>query len=271
MKNKFIDRSLIGTLDFIRDAIFAEEHSRLNGIMQALDPRVKLISLIMILFTVAWIKNIAIIFMFYLSSLILVLLSKINLTYFIKRTWIFIPLFSLFIAIPALFNAFSPGEIIFLGITKQGLLSATLFVLRVLTSVSFTVLIVLTTSHVSLLSALGSLGIPGIFVTTFTMCYRYTYIFIKIIQDSYLAIKSRLISNLRYRKAHRIVAWHMATLWERSLAMSEAVYMAMLSRGYSGGSKSAAKFKAGLPDVLWLLGVTLACAIVIYLDAKNAV
>ncbi len=270
MKNSFIECSLLGVLEFIRDAIFAEEYSKKSGFMQALDPRVKLIGLVIILLTVAWIKSPALVFLMYVFSLVLVYVSGINVVYFLKRTWIFIPLFSLFIAIPALFNIFSPGEELFLGITRQGLSGATLFVLRVLTSVSFSVLVVLTTSHVALLNALAALGIPQIFVTTFTMCYRYIYIFIKVTEDSYVAIKSRLISGIRYRKAHNIVAWRLAVLWERSRSMSEAVYMAMLSRGYAGGSKVKNKFKTGPKDLFWLAIIAAACLIIIYLDGKNA-
>lgn len=238
MKNKFIEQSLLGTLGFIREAIFSEEYSRASGLLQAIDARIKIIGLAGILLAVAWIKSIALVFLFYLLSLLLAYFSKINLIYFLRRTWIFIPLFSLFIAIPALFNIFSPGEVIFWGITKQGFLGATLFIARVLTSVSFSVLTVLTTSHIDLLRALRSLGIPQFFVVTFMMCYRYIYIFIKILEDTYLAIKSRLITDLRHRKARKILAWRMSTLWEKSRMMSEEVYLAMLSRGYSGEPKS---------------------------------
>jgi len=237
-RNKFVEYSLIRTLEFFRNEIFAESFSSANGLMQKIQPRIKLIGLILILIIVSLLKDIRLIFALYILSIALAYLSRISVLYFLKRTWIFIPLFSLFIAVPALFNIFSPGEVIFFGITKQGLSSASLFILRVLTSVSFSVLIVLTTTHTRLLKAMRSLGVPQVFVMTFMMCYRYIFIFIKIAQEMYFAIKSRLIGSVKNRKAHHVVAWHIGVLWEKSRLMSEEVYMAMISRGYSGEPKT---------------------------------
>lgn len=237
MRNNFVEHSLIRVLDFFRDEVFAESYAKANGLLQLVPPAIKLIGLLCVLFFITLLRQIPLILVLYILSIWLAYLSKINIVYFLKRVWIFIPLFSLFIALPALFNVFSPGEIIFLGITKQGLFSATLFVLRVLTSVSFSILVVLTTGHTALLKAMRSLGVPQIFVMTFMMCYRYIFIFIKIIEDMYLAVKSRLINGVKNKKARRIIAWHMGVIWEKSKLMSEEVYMAMISRGYPGGQK----------------------------------
>jgi cobalt/nickel transport system permease protein len=151
----------------------------------------------------------------------------------------------LFIALPALFSAFSPGEpLVTFGvggikfiITRQGLDAASLFVTRVATSVSFVILLNLTTRQTALLRALRTFGIPQIFVMTLGMCYRYIFLFVEIIEHTYIAIKSRVGGNLHYKKGQRIVAWKIANLWERSQQLNEEVYNAMLSRGYSGEPK----------------------------------
>ena len=237
MKARFIENSLVKVLNFFRDEIFSEEYARKNGLLQRLPARLKLIGLLSVLITIAFLKTLAPIFILYLFSLALACLSRINIFYFLLRVWVFIPLFSLFIAIPALFSAFSPGEVIFLGITKQGVANASLFVIRVLTSVSFCILVMLTTRHTVLLKSLRSLGVPLIFVATFMMCYRYIFIFVKITEEMYLGIKSRLINGFKDRKARKVVAWHLGVLWEKSRQMSEEVYLAMVSRGYSGEPK----------------------------------
>jgi cobalt/nickel transport system permease protein len=269
MKNKFIEHSLIKTMDFLRDEVFTQEYSQSKGFMQALDPRTKLISLVITLLLVLSVKNISTLLILYCASILFAYFSKINLAHFLKRVWIFIPLFSLLIAIPALFSVFSPGEKIFFSITRQGLFGAILFILRVLTSVSFSVLLVLTTSHASLLKALRSLGVPQIFVTVFMMCYRYVYIFIEIIEDTYLGIKSRIITNLKNRKTHKLIAWRIGTLWEKSSLMSEEVYLAMLSRGYSGEPKTVFAFKLKALDYLWLLSLIIVSIAIFCLDARK--
>lgn len=269
MKNRFIGKSLIKTLDFLKDAFFAEEYSKSSGLMQKLDPRIKLVTLLIILLVISLVKNIHLILIIYFFSILLAYFSRINLAYFCRRVWIFIPLFSLFIAIPACFEIFTPGERIFWVITRQGLSGAILFVLRVLTSVSFSIVLVLTTNSASLLRALRSLGIPQIFVVTFMMCYRYIYIFINIVEDTYMGIKSRIITNLKERKAHGIIAWRISMLWEKSKAMSEEVYLAMLSRGYAGEPKINYTFKLRAIDFAWLLFVVALSLIILYFDGRK--
>lgn len=241
MKNNFIEKSLLGVLSFISHTVFAEGYARIPGLMQRITPRLKLIITLAILLIIAFSRSILLIAGFYLLSLVLACLSRINLFYFIKRVWLFIPIFALVIAVPALFEIFSPGKVIAFGITKQGISSAALFTLRVLTSVSFSVLLILTTNHTQLLKSLRSIGVPAVFVTTLMMCYRYIYVFIKIIEDMYLGIKSRTITGLDNKKARKVVAWHMGSLWDKSRMMSEEIYLAMLSRGFNGEPKVMSK------------------------------
>ena len=157
----------------------------------------------------------------YAFCLILAVFSHIRPGFFLARTWVFIPLFSLFIAIPALFSAVTPGEtlIVFkiagasLVITRQGLAGSALFIMRVTASVSFAVLLGLTTRHYELLKVLRIFKIPQIFVMTIGMCYRYIFLFTEIISDTFLAIKSRIGSNVHYKKGQQVVAWNIANLW----------------------------------------------------------
>lgn len=237
MKNNFIEKSLLGVLSFVSQTVFAEEYAHCSGLMQRIGPKFKLIITLAILLVIAFSRSIPLIAGFYLLSVLLAGLSKINIFYFLKRVWLFIPLFALVIAVPALFEIFTPGEVIAFGITRQGLSSAGLFTLRVLTSVSFSVLLVLTTNHTQLLKSLRLIGVPVVFVTTLMMCYRYIYVFIKIVEDMYLGIKSRTITSLKNKKARKVVAWHMGSLWEKSKIMSEEIYLAMLSRGFNGEPK----------------------------------
>jgi cobalt/nickel transport system permease protein len=260
--NNFIERSILGALSFLKESIFAEEYSAKSGLLQSLDPRVKAGSVFLFIVGMLLCKNIYILFSCYALCLVLAVFSRINLGFFLKRTWIFIPLFSFFIAVPALFGFFSPGETIFsfqlfgfhLAITRQGLSGATLFVTRVITSVSFAVLLSLTTRHFQLLRVLRIFGVPQIFVMTLGMCYRYVYLFVEMLENTYRAIKSRVGSSMDYRKGQSIVAGNIAFLWERSLRLNEQVYQSMLSRGYQGEVLIIDDFKMRSRDWLWLAG-----------------
>jgi cobalt/nickel transport system permease protein len=260
-KNNFIERSILGALTFLKESIFADEYAMKPGLLQSLDPRVKIVTFLLFIIQVLLTKNLVVLLFLYVFCLLLAYFSKVSLGFFLKRTWVFIPLFSLFIAIPALFSIFSPGDTLVawkvLGttvtITRQGLGAAGLFVTRVILSVSFAVLLSITTRHFVLLQVLRIFKIPQIFVMTLGMCYRYVYLFVEIIENTYLAIKSRVGGRLHYKKGQSVVAWNIAFLWQRSFRLNEDVYKSMLSRGYCGEPLAIGRFKAGAKDWIWLL------------------
>jgi len=262
MKNSnFIQRSIIGALSFLKDSIFQEEYALQQGFLQSLDPRVKVATFLILIMQILFTSSISVLLFLYVFCLLLVLVSRINLGFFLMRTLIFIPLFSLFIAIPAIFSFFSPGETLvtwsILGlkfmITRQGLNGALFFLMRVISSVSFVVLLSITTKHFELLKVLRIFKIPQIFVMTLGMCYRYVYLFVEIIQNTYLAIKSRVGVLVHYKSAQHIVAWNIASLWNRSVSLNEEVYKAMLSRGFKGEALAWDDFKIKTRDWFWLL------------------
>ncbi|HTZ11722.1 MAG TPA: cobalt ECF transporter T component CbiQ [Candidatus Margulisiibacteriota bacterium] len=256
----FIERSLEGALSFLREAIFSQEYAAKSGFLQARDVRIRLLATIFLLLAVLFLKSISFLIGVYILCLLLAGVSSIKISFFFKRTWFFIPFFSLFIALPALFAIFTPGEPIFsfrvfavsVQVTRQGLLSAGLFFMRVLSSVSLGILLVLTTRHQELLKALRIFKVPQLFVMTLGMCYRYIYLFIEILQNTYLAIKSRVGFVSSVKKGQGIVAWNIASLWKRSYLMHEQVYMAMLSRGYTGEPKVLEESGVSLKDILFL-------------------
>ena len=271
MKNNFIQRTFLGVLSFLKDSLFAEEYALKKGFLQSLDPRIKTLTFVLFIIVVLLTKNINTILCLYFLCIFLAGVSKINLGFFLKRTWLFIPLFSLFIALPALFNVFTPGESLFalqfgsftFVITRPGVFAALLFVLRVLTSVSFVVLLGITTKHFELLKVLRVFGLPQVFTMVLGICYRYIYLFIGIIENTYLTMKSRTGNVMHYKRGQHIVAWNIASLWLRSYQLNEDVYRAMLSRGYSGEPVVLNSFKARLRDWLWLVLVMVIIVIVI--------
>lgn len=262
-KHNFVERSIVSTLAFLKESVFSDDYSSKKGFLQSLDPRIKTATLLLFVVQVLFVKNIVVLLCLYAASLLLACLSKIRLGFFLKRTWIFIPLFSLFIALPAIFSIFTPGETLAtlkiaglkLTITRQGLSGAAFFVTRVVTSVSFVVLLSITTKHFELLKVLRIFKVPQVFVMTLGMCYRYIFLFVGIIENTYLAIKSRVGTKVHSKKGQRIVAFNIASLWQRSYQLNEDVYQAMLSRGYNGEPLVLNNFKAGLRDWLWLLCV----------------
>jgi len=268
----------MAVLSFFKESIFADEYASKTGFLQSLDPRIKVITFIMFILAVLFTKSIDVSLCAYFACLILAYFSNVNMSFFLKRTWIFIPLFSLFISIPALFNVFTPGDAMFtvhllgvkLIITRQGLFGAALFLVRVITSVSFAVLLSITTRHCALLKVLRIFRVAQIFVMTIGMCYRYIYLLLAVVENTYLAIKSRVGTRLHYKKGQQVVAWNISALWSRSYHLSEDVYSAMLSRGYTGEPVILDDFKTKLTDWIWLFFVVMFFTIILYLSGRIA-
>ncbi len=247
--NNFIQHSISAALAFLKESVFAQEYAQKNGFLQSLDPRIKAVTFLLFIIQLLFTRNIFVLIFLYSLCLLFAVISKIQLGFFLKRTWIFIPLFSLIIAIPAMF---SPGLVY----------QALIFIMRVAVSVSFVVLLSLTTRHFELLKVLRFFKIPQIFVMTLGMCYRYIYLFVEIIEQHYVAIKSRVGAFVHYKSGRGMVAWHIASLWNRSVKLNEQVYQAMLSRGYQGEALAWNDFKIKTRDWLWLVIVVLIIGVI---------
>lgn len=263
--------------------LFAENISQHPGLLQRLDPRVKVISLLLLVVTVALVQGLLFLGILYVVALILAVLSRIPLAFFLKRTLVFIPLFTGVIALPAIFDILTPGKplIVFfdaerqiswgplalpqhLAITDTGITVATRLILRVSASLSFTVLLLLTTRWASLLKALRVLGVPRVFVVILGMTYRYIFLLLHTVNTMFMAKKSRTVGHLSSRDNRRWLTTTMGLMVDKSYTLSENVYQAMLSRGYRGEVAIMDTFALRRADIVWV-GVTVALATGIFL------
>jgi cobalt/nickel transport system permease protein len=214
----FIERSLRSALAFFKEAIFSEETARSEGLLQMIPPTVKLILILLLIVSSCFLSSIPWLVALYALSMLLAVLSGIGILYFLKRVWVFIPLFTLVIAIPAVF--------------MNSLYSAVVFVSRVAVCVSFAILLTVTTRHRDILRSLAALKVPHVFIQVLDMTYRYIFFLITVFEDMHLALKSRLVRKVDPKTARGWVASRMGYMFKRSMRMSEEVYLAMLARGY---------------------------------------
>jgi cobalt/nickel transport system permease protein len=143
---------------------------------------------------------------------------------------------------------------------------ATVLVLRVATSVSLAVLLVLTTRWAHLLKALRVFAVPRLFVLTLEMTYRYIFLFTGIIQAEHLAKESRTIRPAPIRAERHWAASRIGHLFLRLRQMGEEVYLAMVSRGYNGEARLLTPFKVRPGDVLGLCAAVLLLVAVFWLN-----
>ena len=255
----FIERTLLEINHTLEQTIFAEAISREKGLLQALDPRLKIAALLMLLLAVSWSRQLWVIAGLYLGALLLAAVSAIPLGFFIKRVWVLIPFFTGVVALPALFLTPGPALLTMpmgLVITRTGALTALFLLLRVGTSVSLAVLFVLTTPWNNVLKALGVLRVPDVIVLTLGMTYRYIHLLLHTATDMFLSRKSRIIKRMDSAEERSLLAATSGTLLGKSLQVSSEVYLAMESRGFRGYPRTMERFKMRPLD--WTAGATAA-------------
>jgi cobalt/nickel transport system permease protein len=268
MRRGILERTLADLTHALEQSIFADNISRRAGLLQALDPRVKLVSLLGLLIATSLSRSLPVLVFLYGLTLLLAWQSSISVVFFIKRVWLFIPFFAGLIALPALF--ITPGPPLAslplgLIITKTGFQSVVFLLLRVSTSVSFGVLLILTTPWTTLLKALSVLGVPDGFLLILGMTYRYIFLLLLITEDMFLSRKSRVVGRQNSAEQRRIVAASVGTLLGKSLDLSSEVYLAMQARGYHGQTRTLNAFQ--IRGIDWILGggILLIAALAVWL------
>jgi cobalt/nickel transport system permease protein len=259
----FVEKTLGGITGAMEQTLFAEEIARQKGLLQALDPRVKLVGALAILLAISFSHNLLVIAALYLLTLPMAYASNVPMGFYLKRVWVFMPFFTGIVALPALFSPFTPGEPLvtlvdlasprlYLAITIPGAVTAAFLLLRVGASVSIAVLLVLTTPWTVLLKALRVLRVPQAFVLILGMTYRYIYVLLHAANNMFLARKSRVVGRVSGAEDRRWLAGSMGTLISKSYALSEEVYLAMQSRGFRGEAQVMQDLAWRPADWAWL-------------------
>ena len=286
-KGGFVEKSIGGIIDFFQESLRSEGYAKRDGLLQSLDPRVKLVSIVLLIFAVSMTQDVGVLLVMYCMTLIAAYFSNIEVSYFIKRVWVFVPIFALIIMIPVMFNVFMPGTPlvtifttgsgVFLGpftlpgaiyITREGTRLAVIFTVRVATCVSLAVLLFLTTKRDVLFRSLRTLRIPKVFVLTLDMCYRYIFLFSDMVKDFYLAKKSRSVKRLPLMEEQKWVGGRIGYTLVRSIAMSEKVHKAMISRGFKGDVKLMENFTIRRRDYFALTSALICSGILILLSQQ---
>jgi cobalt ECF transporter T component CbiQ len=261
-KGSFVEKTIRGATGLLQQALFNDDVAKQPGLLQRVDPRAKLLSLIALLVATALVRHIPVLIAAYAVTLGLALASRLSLAFFVKRVWLFIPIFTGIIVVPAMFSFITPGHVVIplgswfghdVGLTQQGLTSAGLLVMRVATSISLVVLLTLTTPWPRLLAALRGLFVPQLFVLVIGMAYRYIFVLLASVEEMYVSRKARTIRASRdARDGQRFVGATAGALFGRAHALSEEVHHAMIARGFSGDAKSLDCFAFRAADAAWL-------------------
>jgi len=280
----FLEKSLHHLGEAVEASFLADELSARPGLLQRLDPRVKLISLGALLIVGVFAKHEVTLACLIGLAFILALVSRIGWRRFVVRAWLVIPLFTGLVALPAITSAVTPGHALLtlwhdqhigvgplhlpqsLSVTSAGLVTASRLVLRVTAAVSFAALLTLTTRWTDLLRSLRAVGVPRAFVFILGMAFRYVHLLLRLAQEMFVARRSRTVGPVSSRENRRFVAAAAGALFGKSQAMGEQVYLAMQARGYTGEVYTLAQFRLRRLDAVWISLTAVSVAALVVLE-----
>jgi cobalt ECF transporter T component CbiQ len=277
-KGSFVEKTLTSGSKLLRDAMFGDDIAHRHGLLQRIDPRAKIVALMGLLVVAAFLHNIESLAAMYVGALVLAAASRLPIGFFVKRVWLFIPVFTLIVVAPATLSIVTDGDIVLelwswegapQGITSQGLESAGLVVSRVAVSISLVVLLTLTTPWTRLLAALRSLGVPRIFILVIGMAYRYIFLLLGSVTEMYQSRKARTLGTQKHDAgARQFVTASAGALFGKASQLADEVHQAMVSRGYRGDARTLAAARISRADVLFVAASVIAGALVLMGDGR---
>lgn len=252
-----VERSLASFVDALEHAFYAEELAKKNGLLQKVDPRVKIVAILPLIVTAALARRPWVIAVLFALAVAVAMLSNVPLATLAKRIWLGVLTFTGLISLPAVF--LTPGQAIYtvplLGwiVTAQGLRAALYLIMRAETAATFSVLLVLCTPWNNLLKAVRVLRLPIVLVVVLGMTYRYIFLLLRNAHDMFTSRRSRMVGRLNGREQRRAATASAGVLTSKTLQLSGDVYLAMRSRGFQGNVYVLDEFRTD-----WFDWVTLA-------------
>jgi len=234
----FVEKTITGLLTAGQEALFAENAALHNGLLQRLDPRVKIAGLGALIVTAVSVRRLWVLVALLAFSVLCALASGISLRLLATRVWLTVLAFTGVLALPALFFGSGAGlwQVPFFEWTiyANGLGSAVFLILRAETTATFSLLLILTTLWNRLLRSLRFLGVPAAAVAVASMTYRYIFVFIESAKNTLEARKTRLVGHLEPALERRFAAASVGALLDKTMQLSGDVYTAMEARGFRG-------------------------------------
>lgn len=261
-------------LNFFEEAIHTERYASMQSPIHAIDPRLKLFSLLAIACTAISIRGIVAQLLLATLLVLMAFASRISMRYFLLRATFFIPIFAGIIALPTAFISPVTSDTLMkfdilgvsLAVSKGGLERAITFVAKVWVCSSSLILLTLTTKLDRIAQALKRLKLPDVIASMLIMTHRYTFLLVEEIDRMILAREARTVGKRTRLELVRWIGSILGSLFIRAYERGERVHAAMLARGYSGKFLTRGEMKSKSTDWCFLLSIVLVCGLALWVD-----
>jgi cobalt/nickel transport system permease protein len=264
----FLRRSITHLSKIFNDEIYFNRTANHQGLLQALDPRAKLILTLIFMIIINCSHTFTVPLILFAITLIYAKLSHISSIQLIQRAWLIIPVFILICSIPALFNILIPGKALLtiisansksqwfshgLYITDNGFHAVMMMFIRSGCSLSLVYLLLTTTSWNDLTKGLSLLKVPTGFILILSMTYRYIFLLANCALQMNEARFLRTVGRLDHRENRRFIGHSMALLFIKSNYLATEIFAAMRARGFSHKIVSLKILKLGKIDYIFMI------------------
>lgn len=234
--DKFIDKSIFQILKIL-SRIHRSNIGKPTGIFYTVNPAVKLISSIVIIFLVSVSRN---------AIYISVILAAVIISIFFL-TKIQIKIFLRFAVVSLIFTAIMLTPSIISGNIRN----STIILEKVFVTVSIINILSYSTKWNDITKALKIFPVPDIFILVLEITLKYIFILGQSALEMLYALRLRSIgtSNSKYMSISNI----MGNLFLRSKDMGEEMYYAMECRGFTGEYTSKLETKIRSFDYIYIL------------------
>jgi len=265
----FIQSTVAGSTRALARALMSEEIARQRGLLQSLDPRVRVVGLFALVLAVTLSRRLAVVLVLFVAAVMIAIFSRVSIGTLAKRVWLVVLAFTGVIALPAIF--ITPGNPIatFAGgslrITAPGVATAVLLIARVETAVTFTTLLILCTPWTHVLKALRSFHLPHEVIAMLAMTHRYIFLLVETASQMFESRQSRTVGRLKGAEQRRMTARTAGVLLSKSIGLGNDVYLAMQSRGFRGEVRILSDFRMKSWDYAGLLAFLCAGGIAVWI------
>jgi cobalt/nickel transport system permease protein len=249
----FLDKTILYAARAVKSIYQQAENATRDNLIHNIHPYIKLFALIYLIVIISFVNTLNAQLMATFLILICYVIARLKIAEVYLKVFLLAFIFGFIIVLPASLNIITPGEIIInliklnrpryfwiyvipqnIGFTMEGFQVVSLFFLRVLNSISLAMLVVFTTSFPSFIKSFKIMGVPDTFLLIISLAYKFIFILSRTIEETYFALKSRLLGTIRNRHIRNLIGGRVFFIFKKSMIIYENTYYAMVSRGYKG-------------------------------------
>ncbi len=228
-----------------------DRYSALSSPIHDWDPRVKLVSILILIFSIVLLYDLKLAFIGLIVAVIMLFISKIPLRFVgVYLKWVSFFILPFFLIMPFTVQGTELYRFHVLSVTYEGVTYALLICVRAFSAALLIFPMIGTMKFGTTIKALESLKVPNKLVQMVMFTYRYIFVLTSELQSMLRSMNSRGFAMRLSMQTPRTLGKAIGMLFVRSYERSERVYNAMVSRGYVGNIRTSHPFK--LRDKDWL-------------------